>query len=162
MNYDAVNCEVKDTRVRWKPEAAVALRVSGTEPCAVLPYNSECAITDGPVRLHLCGARHLAGGVAEGLRHRRAAAGASTESCGVTWGPGGGGGSGEARCGAEARGGSSAGRADTEILVAQLRARKQVSTHGLPARAVKCHPPRRWSRYLRLPARLGEHAAPRS
>lgn len=105
-----------------------------------LPDNSKCAIADGAIWLHLCGAGHLAGRVAVGLRHRCSAAGAPSESCGVTRGPRRGGGSGEARCSAEARGGGSAGGVDTEILVAQLGARKQVSANGLPARAVKRHP----------------------
>lgn len=108
---------------------------------ACLPHNAKCAIADGPVWLHLCGAGHLAGRVAVGLRYRCSAAGASSESSRVTRGSCRGSGSSQARCGAEARGGGSAGGVDTEILVAQLRARKQVSTHGLPACAVKCHPP---------------------
>lgn len=106
-----------------------------------LPDNTKCAITDGSVRLHLCGAGHLAGRVAVGLRHRCSAAGAASESGRVTRGSCRGSGSGQARRGAEARGGGSAGGVHTEILVAQLRARKQVSTDGLPACAVKCHPP---------------------
>lgn len=106
-----------------------------------LPDNAKCAITDGAVRLHLSGAGHLAGRVAVGLRHRCSATGAPSESSGVTRGSSRGSGSGQARRSAEARGGGSAGGVDTEILGAQLRARKQVSTDGLPACAVKCHPP---------------------
>lgn len=106
-----------------------------------LPDNTKCAITDGAVWLHLCRAGHLAGRVAVGLRHRCSAAGAPSESSGVTRGSCRGSGSGQARCSAEARGGGSARGVDTEILGAQLRARKQVSTNGLSACAVKCHPP---------------------
>lgn len=136
-----------------------------------LPDYTKCAITDGAVRLHLCRAGHLAGRVAVGLRHRCPAAGASSESGGVTRGSCRGGGSGQARCGAEARGGGSAGRVDTEILVAQLGARKQVSTNGLPACAVKCHPPlTKPPKQSALsapscccrPARRGGHTAPHS
>lgn len=104
------------------------------------PDNTKSAITNGAVRLHFCRAGHLTGRVAVGLRHCCSAAGAPSKSCGVTRGPSRGGGSSQARRSTEARGGGSAGGVDTEILVAQLRARKQVSTDGLPACTVKCHP----------------------
>lgn len=106
-----------------------------------LPDNAKRAVSDGPVGLHLCGAGHLAGRVAVGLRHRRSAAGAPSQSGGVTRGPCRGSGSGQARCRAEARGRGPAGGADTEVLGAQLRGRKQVTTDGLTTRAVKSHPP---------------------
>lgn len=118
----------KSAQTRWKSEQRELSDSRDVkhdyDHSVFLPNNSKCAITDGSVWLHLCGARHLAGWVAVGLRHRRAAAGASSKGCGVTRGPCRGGGSGEARCGAEARGGGSAGGAHAEILVAQLRARK--------------------------------------
>lgn len=123
-----------------------------------LPDDTKCAIADGAVRLHLCRAGHLAGRVAVGLRHRCSAAGAAAQSSGVTRGPCRGRGSGQARCGAEARGRGSAGGVHTEILGAELRARKQVSTNGLPARAVKCHPPPTDNSPRRAAGRLGAEA----
>lgn len=110
-------------------------------PGGLLPNDTERAVSNGSVRFHLGGAGHLARRVAEGLRYRRSSAGASSQSGGVPRGPRRGGGSGQARRGAEARGRSPAGGADAEILVTELRARKQVSTGGLPAGAVKRHPP---------------------
>lgn len=106
-----------------------------------LPDYAKRAVSDGPVGLHLRGAGHLAGRVAVGLRHRRSAAGAATQSRGVTRGPCRGSGSGQARRRAEARGRGPAGGADTEVLGAQLRGREQVTTDGLTARAVESHPP---------------------
>lgn len=107
----------------------------------VLPDNTKCAIADRAVWLHLCRAGHLAGRVAVRLRHGSSAAGASSESCGVARGSSRRGWSGKARCSAKARGRGSAGGVDTEILVTQLGARKQVAAHRLPACAVKCHRP---------------------
>lgn len=105
-----------------------------------LPHDAKCAISDGPVGLHLCRTRHLAGRVAVGLRNRSAAAGTAAQSCGVPGCPCRGGGSRQARRGAEARGGGSARRVDAEILGGrQLRARKQLPAHGLPACPVEGH-----------------------
>lgn len=111
----------------------------GSSLSVALPDDAKCAIADGAVRLHLRGAGHLARRVAVGLRHRCSAAGASSQSGGVTRGSCRGGGSGQARRGAEARGGGSARGVHTEILGAQLGARKQVPAHGLPACAVERH-----------------------
>lgn len=105
-----------------------------------LPHDAECAISDGPVRLHLGGTGHLAGWVAVGLRHRSAAASTSAQGRGVPGGPCRGGGSRQARCGAEASGGGSARRVDAEIFGGrQLGARKQLAAHGLPACPVEGH-----------------------
>lgn len=127
--------------------------------CLCLPDNAKGAVSDGPVGLHLCGAGHLAGRVAVGLGHRRSAAGAPSQGGGVARGPCRGSGSGQARCRAEARGRGPAGGADTEVLGAQFRGRKQVTADGLTARAVKSHPPPAESPPS-CPARRGGDAAP--
>jgi len=120
-----------------------------------LPDDAEGSVSDGPVGLHLGRTRHLAGRVAVGLRHRGPSAGAAPHGRGVAGCPGWGVGSSEARGGAEARGGSAAGGVHTEILVAQLGAREQVSTGGLPARAVEGHPSARRSPEAAPLGRLG-------
>lgn len=105
-----------------------------------LPDNTKCAIANGAIWLHLSWAWHLTSWVAVRLRHSSPAAGASSKRCGVARRPRRGCRSGQTRCSAEARGGSSRGGVDAEILVAQLGARKQVATHCLSACTMECHP----------------------